>query len=84
MLIRILEMPNFAEGFRFGGNVTATFKDLDWFRDDPHPDDMPELGTAEWRAYVEDFVRGKKYFNSERAYLVLHPVHPFTINYRAN
>lgn len=83
MLIRILELPDFAPGFRFGGNVVATFKDLDWFRDDPRPADMPEQGTPDWRAYVEKFVREKTYFNPARAYLVLHPTHPFTINYSA-
>lgn len=83
MLYRILELPDFAPGFRFGGNVTATCKDLDWFRDDPRPDDMPEDGTPEWRAFVEKFIRAKKYFHPDRAYLVLHPIHPFTINYTA-
>lgn len=83
MLIRVLELPDFAPGFRFGGQVTATFKDLDWFRDEPRPDDMPEIGTLEWRAYVEKFVRAKRYFDPERAYLVLHPEHSFTINYTA-
>lgn len=84
MLIRVLELPKFAPGFRFGGNVTATCKDLDWFRDDPVEGvDIPDFGTPEGRAEVETFVRAKKYFNPDRAYLVLHPVHPFTINYSA-
>ena len=83
MLYRILELPDFSPGFRFGGGVQAICKDLDWFRDNPKPDDMPEHGTPEWRAYVEKFVRAKYYFNPQRAYLVLHPQFPFTINYFA-
>lgn len=82
MLIRVLELPDFAPGFRFGGKVTATFKDLDWFRDDPETG-APDFATVEGRAEVEKFVRAKNYFNPERSYLVLHPVHPFTINYKA-
>lgn len=83
MLIRILELPQaFAPGFRFGGPVPATFMDHDWFRDDPSPP-APDFSTAEGRAEAEKFIRGKKYFRDDRAYLVLHPTHPFTINYQA-
>ena len=32
---------------------------------------------------IADFVKGKRYYDPTKAYLVLHPGHSFTINYSA-
>ena len=83
MLIRILELPqSFPAGFRFVGPAPITVLEHDWFRDDPDTG-APDFATPEGRAVAEQFIRGKKYFREDRAYLVLHPKHPFTINYEA-
>ncbi len=83
MLIRILELPKqFPTGFHFGGPAPVTFLEHDWFRDDPETG-SPDFSTADGRASVEKFIRGKKYFHEDRVYLVLHPKYPFTIGYEA-
>jgi hypothetical protein len=81
MLVRVFEMPTFSGGFRFGAGKPETFIEVDWFRDDGPP--TPDFGTAAGRGEVEQFIRGKVYFKPSRAYLVLHPEHPFTIGYNA-
>lgn len=83
MLVRVFEMPaEFAAGFLFGGGRPATFTEVDWFRDDPETG-APDITTTEGRAAWEEFIRQKRYFKPGRSYLILHPVHPFTIDYVA-
>lgn len=78
-LIRVFEMPaEFPRGYCFGGGNPTSFQMVDWFRDD--------LGMMEGesgRSELAEFIRGKRYFKPDRAYLVLHERHSFTINYSA-
>lgn len=84
MLVRVLEIPAPTGNFHFGGGERQTFVEVDWFRDDPQPGiDMPSFSTEDGRAKVTEFIRTKRYFDPAKAYLVLHPEHPFTIGYRA-
>jgi hypothetical protein len=77
MLIRVLEIPKPTGNFHFRGGEPQTFVEVDWFRDDVYP------LTAETRQMYEDDLRKKRYFKEDRAYLVLHPTHTFTIGYDA-
>jgi hypothetical protein len=78
-LIRVLEIPPPSGNFHFGGGERQAFTEVDWFRDDVH--DMME--TAKGRDAIADFIKGKRYFDVAKAYLVLHERHTFTIGYRA-
>ena len=80
MLIRVFEIPNLKADFLFSRPQQDVFLQVDWFRDDG----MPQVGEAEKREMLTNFIREKKYYNSSKAYLVLHPVSPFTINYEAD
>ncbi len=83
MLVRVFELPReFAGGYLFGGSRPAIFAEVDWFRDDPETG-APSFATPEGRAEIEAFIRGKRYFNPNASYLVLHPEHPMMINYAA-
>lgn len=87
MLVRVFEMPTFSGGFRFGGGKPETFIEVDWFRDDPpiSPEFAgPSFATTEGRAQIADFIRAKNYFRLGKSYLVLHPQHPFTVDYEAS
>jgi hypothetical protein len=83
MLIRVFEIPKPTGTFHFGGGEPQTFVEVDWFRDDPNPMMSPDWGfdTPEGCKNIETEIRGKHYYRPDRAYLVLHPLHPFTINY---
>lgn len=81
-LVRVFEMPTFSGGFRFGGGKSETFVEVDWFRDDDGLG-APDITTSEGRAAWEAFIKNKKYYKADRAFLVLHPSHPFTIGYLA-
>lgn len=86
MLVRVFKMPVFSGGFRFGGGKPETFIEVDWFRDDPWAADdekRPRYDTPEGRAAVAAFIKGKNYYVPDCAYLILHPLHPFTIGYSA-
>ncbi len=84
MLIRVLEIPAPTGNFHFGGGEAQIFVEVDWFRDDPSPvQDEPMMVTEEGRKQIADLIRGKKYFNPAKAYLVLHQEHTFTIGYSA-
>jgi hypothetical protein len=78
-LIRVLEIPDLTADFLFSGGKPFTFIQLDWFRDDGYPID----GTAEKRTHLTEFIKKKGYYKEGRAYLVLHPIHPFVIGYEA-
>lgn len=78
MLIRVLEIPRSSGRFHFGGGEPQTFVQVDWFRDDHAP-----ISTQEDMRRLEEFIRGKRYFDPAKAYLILHPTHPMTINYEA-
>lgn len=39
--------------------------------------------TREGRARITDFIKQKRYYDPRKAYLILHPEHPFTIGYSA-
>jgi hypothetical protein len=84
MLVRVLEIPKSSGRFHFDGGEGQTFIEVDWFRDDRSPgDDRPDYSTTDGRQRIEEFIRAKRYFSEKKAYLVLHPVHPFTIGYSA-
>ena len=84
MLIRVLEIPPPTGNMHFGKNngEPQTFIEVDWFRDDPL-DGVQHMFTEEGRERIAKFIRDKKYFDPEKAYLVLHQEHTFTINYKA-
>ena len=84
MLIRVFEIPPPTGNFHFGGGEHQSFVEVDWFRDDPLAGvDVPSFATEEGRALVADFIKAKRYFSPDKAYLVLHPEHSFTIGYKA-
>ena len=85
MLIRILEIPEPSGNYHFGSGEPQTFVEVDWFRDDPlmGQEGPGMMETEEGRAQIADFVKGKRYYDPTKAYLVLHPGHSFTINYSA-
>ena len=78
MLVRVLEIPSPTGEFHFSGGEAQTFVEVDWFRDDECM-----LSTDEGREQIEVFIRAKNYFDSSKAYLILHQTHPMTINYSA-
>jgi hypothetical protein len=83
MLVRVFELPNLrTDGFLFGGGKPFTFIQVDWFRAEPEQG-APDFSTPEGRTEAEKFIRAKKYFKDGWSYLVLHPTHPFTIDYSA-
>lgn len=85
MLVRVLEIPAPSGNFHFCGGELQTFVEVDWFRDEQpmEPDSPGMMESEEGRAQIADFVRGKRYFDPAKAYLILHPGHSFTINYSA-
>lgn len=80
MLIRVLEIPPYSGNFHHLGGEPTPFIEVDWFRDDQEP---PMMANEDGREQISDFIKGKKYFDPEKAYLVLHQNHPFTIGYSA-
>ena len=83
MLVRVFEMPDLrTDGFLFGGGKPQTFIQVDWFRAEPEQG-APDFSTPQGRERAANFIRGKRYIKADRAYLVLHPIHPFTIGYEA-
>ncbi len=84
MLIRVLEIAESTGNFHFDRGEPQTFMEVDWFRDEqPTPDSPGMMETEEGRAQIADFVKGKRYYDPTKAYLVLHPGYSFTINYSA-
>lgn len=79
MLIRVFEIPAKTGTFHFGGGEPQAFVEVDWFRDDEYsPGDDP----AKWQSDMRGFIEKKRYSRGQPL-LVLHPTHPFTINYEA-
>ena len=79
-LIRGLEIPPPSGNFHFGGGEAKTFSEVDWFRDDP--DEIcapPDINTEDGRGQIAEFIKAKRYFNTAKAYLVLHQDCSFTI-----
>ena len=86
MLIRVLEIPSPTGNFHFSGGEPQTFVEVDWFRDENHPDHEPDfemMTIQEGQTAIEEMIRGKKYFSSDKAYLVLAQENSFTIGYSA-
>lgn len=83
MLIRVLEIPKSSGEFCFSGGNSQTWKEVDWFRDDDAPPEAPTMETKEGREEIKQFLTGKNYFSPDKAYLVLHEKHTFTINYKS-
>jgi hypothetical protein len=80
-LIRVFEIPPKTGNFHFGGGEPQTFMEIDWFRNDP-PFEL-DYSKASDVQEIKNFIRAKNYYKPSKAYLVLHPVYPFTINYEA-
>jgi hypothetical protein len=78
-LIRVLEIPPTSGNFHFRGGEAQPFVEVDWFRDDSGP----SMSTPEGRNSIEAFIKGKKYFDPKKAYLVLHQDATFTLGYLA-
>lgn len=84
MLVRVFEIPAPTGHFHFGGGEPQAFLEVDWFRDDPIAGiNVPSFATSDGRAQITAFIKAKRYFSPAKAYLVLHPEHPFTIGYSA-
>jgi hypothetical protein len=74
--IRVFEMPHFIKpNYRFGGGMPMPFTEVDWFRDD-----QGRLKSETGRREAAEFIKTKRYYKPECAYLVLHPTHPMVIN----
>ncbi len=83
-LIRVLEIAPKTGNFHFDGGEPQTFIEVDWFRDDPSPpNEQSMMPTEEGRKQITKFIRGKKYYDPNKAYLILHQEHTFTLNYSA-
>ena len=83
-LIRVLEIPPPTGNFHFGGGEVQTFTEVDWFRDEPGMTrSAPAMDSVRGREEIAEFIKGKDYFNPDKAYLVLHQEHSFTIGYSA-
>ena len=95
-LIRVFEIPPPTGRFLFGGGIPADFVEVDWFKDalEACTDDMgffmtPEeavplsITTQSGRDYLVSQIKMKNYYDKDKAYLLLHPTHTFTINYHA-
>lgn len=78
MLIRVLEIPASSGSFHFREAEKQAFLEVDWFRDE-----TGMMSTEEGRNQIADFIKRKPYFSSNKAYLVLHQNHTFTIGYSA-
>lgn len=85
MLVRVLEIPPPSGKPHFGGAEPQTFMEVDWFRDDPTPGlfEKPDFATPEGKAAITETIKRKRYYSDGKSFLVLHPEHPFTINYSA-
>ncbi len=81
-LVRVLEITSPSGKFHFDGGEPQTFVEVDWFRDE-QPDDPDWMQTEEGRTEIANFVKNKRYFDSTKAYLILHQDYSFTINYHA-
>lgn len=82
-LIRVFEMPaEFPRDDCFAGGNPTTFQMVDWFRDDLGMM-LGMMESESGRSEIAEFIRGKRYIKPDRAYLVLHEKHSFTINYSA-
>lgn len=76
-LIRVFEIPaRLPSNFHFSGGEPTTFVEVDWFRDDTGRGTLPE-------AELVAFIKGKQYYDANKAFLVLHQTHSFTIGYSA-
>lgn len=81
MLVRVFEVPPPTGEFLFAGGKDVVFHEVDWFRDDELP--AGGMGTEHGQMIVEEFVKGKRYIDPNKAYLVLAQAGSFTINYIA-
>jgi len=82
-LIRVIEIAPSSGDFYFGGGNPQVWIEVDWFREDNPPPDWPTIDTVEGRVELKKFIKAKNYFDSSKAYLVLHQEHTFTIGYSA-
>jgi len=83
-LIRVFEIPEvLPRDFHFDGGKFITFREVDWFRDDSLNEAGIKPGTDKWVQTLEIHIRGKRYYQAARAFLVLHPHHSITLNYEA-
>lgn len=73
MLIRVFEIPSpkYTDGVE-----PYAFVEVDWFQDA-----IGLCNTVDGRHRLREFIENKAYFDPEKAYLVLHPMHSFTIGY---
>ena len=76
MLVRVFEIPEPSGNRHFGGGEAQSFIEVDWFRDDEGMM-LTDLGRSQMRKFVSE----KRYFDSTKAYLILHPIYPTTIGY---
>lgn len=80
-LIRVLEMPPWTAIPNYGSGMPRVFMEVDSFPVEDKGRYSPKLldGQRELAALL----RTKIYWKPDRAYLILHPTHSFTINYTA-
>lgn len=72
-LIRVFEIPEPTGNFHFNGGEPVEFVEVDWFVDDGMSE---EWSDEDARQVLRDFVRGKRYYDPRKSYLILH--HRFT------
>lgn len=77
-LIRVFQLPTtFSKDYCFTG-IGQVFTMVDWFRDD-----QGMMESASGQAELVGFIKKKRYYSEDRAFLVLHERYTLTINYRA-
>ncbi len=86
MLVRVLEIPPPSRRFHFADGeaqhrhrVGERFVEVDWFL----AWDDQTFASLEGQQQITEFIQAKNYYRTDQAYLVLHPLHSFTINYAA-
>ncbi|KKK63352.1 hypothetical protein LCGC14_2995110, partial [marine sediment metagenome] len=64
MLVRVLEIAPSTGNLHFDGGEPQAFIEVDWFRDEQpmEPDSPGMMETANGRAKIKDFVKGKRYY----------------------
>jgi hypothetical protein len=85
MHVRVFEIPdNLLTEFIFDGGQDAVFKLVDWFRADDGPHYVQQWRTdAEFETVYTRYVQSRRYYNPNKAYLVMTQGPCFTIGYKA-
>lgn len=90
-LIRVFEIPPPDARYCFGGGKLMNFVEIDWFHDISQlssqailPSEARSITDPDGPAALTEMIKEKNYYDPNKAYLVLCPLHSFTINYYAS